>query len=95
MPELSVQRMQVKKLPEREVFFALLFVLYKKQEKCCSDAQKLATGNFLHVRAAFPAAMPPFCVACGGDFFRLAAVSLPGQHAPRAFRRRFAACPTF
>ena len=33
--------------------------------------------------------------ACGGEFFRLAAVSLPGQHAPRAFRRRFAACPTF
>ena len=31
MPKLSVQRMQVKKLPEREVFFALLFVLYKKQ----------------------------------------------------------------
>ena len=30
-----------------------------------SDAQKLATGNFLHVRAAFPAAKPPFCVACG------------------------------
>ena len=36
-----------------------------------SDAQKLATGNFLHVRAAFPAAKPPFCVACGGNFFLL------------------------
>ena len=49
MPELSVQRMQVKKLPEREVFFALLFVFYKKQEKCCSDAQKVAGGKFLCV----------------------------------------------
>ena len=30
-----------------------------------SDAQKLATGNFLHVRAASLGGKPPFCVACG------------------------------
>ena len=33
-----------------------------------SDTQKLATGNFLCVRAASLGAMPPFCVACGGLF---------------------------